>query len=84
MGAHDVVGGRRYQQPERGQHAGPERNHDPPDPELRGKVASMQRPGATERNQGRLPWIAAPLCHMHAHRRRHRFVDHVVHGPRRF
>ena len=54
MGAHDVVGGRRDQQPERGQHAGPERNHDPTDPKLRREVAGMQGHGAPEGDARRL------------------------------
>ena len=83
MGAHDVVGGRRDQQPEGGQHPGPQRHHDPPDPELCREVAGMQRPRAPEGDEGRLPGIAAALRHVHAHRRPHRLVDDVVHGPRR-
>ena len=54
MGAHDVVGGRRDQQPERGQHADPERNHDPPGPKLRREVAGMQGHDAPEGDAGRL------------------------------
>ena len=83
VGAHDVVGGRRDEQPERGQHPGPERNHDPPDPELRREVAGMQGPGPPEGDERRLPGIAAALRHVHAHGPRHRLVDDVVHGPRR-
>ena len=83
VGAHDVVGGRGDEQPERGQHAGPERNHDPPDAELRREVTGMQRPCPPEGDERRLPGIAAALRHVHAHRPRHRLVDDVVHGPRR-
>ena len=74
VGAHDVVGGRGDQQPERGQHAGPERNHDPTDAELRREVAGVQWPGPPEGDERRLPGIAALLRHVHAHRRPHRLV----------
>ena len=83
VGTHDVVGGRGDEQPERGQDAGPERHHDPADPELRREVAGMQRPRPSEGDEHRLPGIAATLRHVHAHRPRHRLVDDVVHGPRR-
>ena len=43
----------------------------------------MQRPCPPEGGERRLPWIAAALRHVHAHRPRHRLVDDAVHGPRR-
>ena len=46
-----------------------------------GRHVAARRPEGDER---RLPGIAATLRHVHPHRRAHRIVDDVVHGPCRF
>ena len=76
-----MVRDRRHDESQRREHTGAQGNDHLGHTELRRQVVGMHGARAAEGEERRALGIAAALGDVHAHGRRHRLVDDVVHGP---